>query len=737
MSIADTQKARLYANRAEVAAAQCQIYTDEARRAPEYTDLAKQYAEIAEASEEAATIAAQSAQQSSNSASSDASNAIQASSEAQNARDSAVSSAESASSSATSASDSEEIAQQSALSASESAATAAAAVSKTIRVNDTDISPIPDVASRANKVLSFDASGNPIATTPSSGSAGDVLNELAAPGGVSLVNGAVSESNLLAPSAPSMIGVMPQGNLSQLLIYVTPEQFGAIGDGTVHPLSERYSTLAAAQAVYPFVTALTQTIDWAACQKADSYSRGKCVVRCPYARYHFGSSDYLSLGINSKWYGVENTPLSMLFGTTMIRTKPSVKPSFGQDSVVRVMNASDAGSSDEFVRGVEFIGIQCSRGVDRRSASKYDGTICFHANMAMKAKIGVSVSGGEYGAYGYVCWGMTGYIKYDSCHKAIWFDAASPTPEFTPSASSALTSMDLRIEGDASPFGITLRRCKYSKFHGFIEGVLANSTYANYDYTNETAIAMTCYGCDSIDFTEMGIEAWQGIHSYVNSATVSVNMSWTQDYKLLNTTGKHGPYQSLSTLMGTTELFTIPSTNNSYYYALSTLNACFVTLRNMTGDMSTSEFANTFLVTTDANSRFCLENCGIYFGSSRLIHPSNGFWSNISFINDRFFKDYFSPANFTWVGNGRSQSSSWALAQIGATGQVTLTAPTGWSLVDFSTHTLVGSNTQAGSAGIIGLASAPTSSSVTLQTNFSGTSGTYSVYYKLIVVISK
>lgn len=48
--------------------------------------------------------------------------------------------------------------------------------------------------------------------------------------------------------------------------YVTPEDFGAIGDGTSHPLSEKFSTIAAAQAVYPFVTALTQTIDWAAIQ---------------------------------------------------------------------------------------------------------------------------------------------------------------------------------------------------------------------------------------------------------------------------------------------------------------------------------------------------------------------------------------------------------------------------------------------------------------------------------------
>lgn len=46
------------------------------------------------------------------------------------------------------------------------------------------------------------------------------------------------------------------------------EDFGAIGDGTLHTLSERFSTLAAAQAVYPHVTALTDSIDWAAIQAA-------------------------------------------------------------------------------------------------------------------------------------------------------------------------------------------------------------------------------------------------------------------------------------------------------------------------------------------------------------------------------------------------------------------------------------------------------------------------------------
>ncbi|HCR2154452.1 TPA: hypothetical protein OND32_002378 [Enterobacter asburiae] len=50
--------------------------------------------------------------------------------------------------------------------------------------------------------------------------------------------------------------------------YVSVFDFGLIGDGTPHPLSERFTTLAMAQMAYPFVTNLTQLIDWAAIQAA-------------------------------------------------------------------------------------------------------------------------------------------------------------------------------------------------------------------------------------------------------------------------------------------------------------------------------------------------------------------------------------------------------------------------------------------------------------------------------------
>lgn len=54
------------------------------------------------------------------------------------------------------------------------------------------------------------------------------------------------------------------GNQNQAQINArtaTPYDFGAIGDGVAHPLSERYATLAEAQAVYPSATSLDEYID--------------------------------------------------------------------------------------------------------------------------------------------------------------------------------------------------------------------------------------------------------------------------------------------------------------------------------------------------------------------------------------------------------------------------------------------------------------------------------------------
>lgn len=534
---------------------------------------------------------------------------------------------------------------------------------------------------------------------------------------------------LATVAGAASIGLKPGGNLQQAITWVTPEQFGAIGDGTPHPLSERYATLAAAQAVYPFVTSLTQTIDWAACQAAENYARGKCPVRCPYyAKYHFGNANYLTLGINSKWYGSTN-PMHDTGGTTMIRTNPTVKPSFGQDAIVRVMNSSEAGSADEFVRGVVFKGFRLTRNVARRTPTKNQGSIGFHANNGMKMDVDLAISGCEYGFFGYICWGLVGTVRVDSCHKGFYVDPASTTPEFSSQTGATFTCANVRLEIDACPFGLVLRRAKYCKFHGFVEGAL--STYSNYDSTNETAIAITLWQCDSVDIHELGIEAWQGVHVYANASTASVALSWTQDYLLLNTTGKHGPFQAMATLTGGAELFTLPSTDNSYFYCLNTAR---LKVSNMTGDMSASSFNSTYLVTVDANAGVLFENTSIYFGSNLRIAPSN--WSSIDLVNDRFLKFILAPSGYEYEGKGISYATTYSTQAInGGDGRVQLAPPVGWKIIGVEAWVIIGTQGQATSVAPIGIVSF-SDTAVNLQTPVN-TANTFSINYKLRLKVNK
>ena len=90
----------------------------------------------------------------------------------------------------------------------------------------------------------------------------DVFGELASAAtgkGDALVGHATNANGYTGP-ATTVAGVLDQD--------IRVKSLGAIGDGTLHPLSEFYDTLAEAQAVYPFATSLTQSVDWCAIQLA-------------------------------------------------------------------------------------------------------------------------------------------------------------------------------------------------------------------------------------------------------------------------------------------------------------------------------------------------------------------------------------------------------------------------------------------------------------------------------------
>lgn len=303
------------------------------------------------------------------------------------------------------------------------------------------------------------------------------------------------KEKLKLPTGASMIGVQPSGNLQQMLNFVTPEQFGAIGDGVYHPLSERFDSLSEAQETYPHVTSLDQSIDWAACQAADNYARGKTVVYVGKAgvNYHLGrDEDCLLLNELSNWqsaWQAQNDRVTPAFTKDFPFGK---KFSIDECSIVRVAVSS---GSDTAVRGITFTGFKLIYPCQRRTPTKGIGHVGLHLGNAIKGKWDVSIWGAEYAVYDPAGWSNTGRLAWDTCHKGYF-----QTPNFTKGIyiKGSHTSNDFRIESDMCVFPITLHNDAYSKYHGYYEGL--RLTEPMYHTEEETACGITMQETNVIEF---------------------------------------------------------------------------------------------------------------------------------------------------------------------------------------------------------------------------------------------
>lgn len=133
---------------------------------------------------------------------------------------------------------------------------------RAVRVTGAYIPPIPQsLEERKGKIVSFDINtGNPIAISPASGSATDVLNQLAGPG--------TAQGDALVAVKQPFLGSVLTTQHNKNAQYISAKDFGATGNGTLVPISTKYATLAAAQVDYPFVTALTDSLDYVGIQAA-------------------------------------------------------------------------------------------------------------------------------------------------------------------------------------------------------------------------------------------------------------------------------------------------------------------------------------------------------------------------------------------------------------------------------------------------------------------------------------
>ncbi|QLY65786.1 phage tail fiber protein [Enterobacter asburiae] len=107
-------------------------------------------------------------------------------------------------------------------------------LARTLRVPENTVQAVPSVSMRANKLLAFNAAGDPIAVLPASGSASDVLIELAKPTGAGLsgttsggtVQTDLDKLNIHTNGYVSVLEYIPK-NLHQYLTDFTQSQTNA------------------------------------------------------------------------------------------------------------------------------------------------------------------------------------------------------------------------------------------------------------------------------------------------------------------------------------------------------------------------------------------------------------------------------------------------------------------------------------------------------------------------------
>lgn len=143
-----------------------------------------------------------------------------------------------------------------------------------------------------------DGYGNPIGVYVSSAFSVLVQDKL---GRTVFFNQSVSPNSLAdlaSASGSSLVGFVPSGTGAQPRTVqdkerdiVSVKDFGAVGDGSSHPLSGVYATLAAAVLAFPFVTSLAQERDFAATQAAVNYANsiGGADVYAPNGTYIHGT----------------------------------------------------------------------------------------------------------------------------------------------------------------------------------------------------------------------------------------------------------------------------------------------------------------------------------------------------------------------------------------------------------------------------------------------------------------
>lgn len=204
-------------------------------------------------------------------------------------------------------------------------------LSRTLRTPE-PIPELPGVDLRKNKIVGMDNEGNPIMLVPESGSASDVLLELA--------SSADGKGDALVAVKQPFTGSVPRTVHDKILESISVRDFGAIGDGQAHPLSEKFTSLEEAQVIYPFVTSLTQSQDYAGIQLAFLRAAGR-EIKVPAGTYMISSPglayeppDRIQLVLVGDGVGCTSLKKNGAYSGSVLRVGKNPSPFFITNTVI-------------------------------------------------------------------------------------------------------------------------------------------------------------------------------------------------------------------------------------------------------------------------------------------------------------------------------------------------------------------------------------------------------------------
>lgn len=185
-----------------------------------------------------------------------------------------------------------------------------------------------------------------------------------------LANPGNGNGDMLVATKQPVTGSVGRTVNNKFLETLSVKDFGAIGDGVLHKLSERFTTLAEAQAVYPFVTSLDQSIDYVSIQQAvNTAIATKRRLRLPEGNYYCSDpvvitveNHYSKSGLNMYGEGRAQSLLTFPNGSDGLHIRPATPGEYTYNVSLTDFDIIQDGHQDGNVVGTTGYGIHATNG---------------------------------------------------------------------------------------------------------------------------------------------------------------------------------------------------------------------------------------------------------------------------------------------------------------------------------------------------------------------------------------